>query len=1580
MGAHTPVSAPHCRQFSEGGPSPTSLPTLRVGHGCSHPGLGPALQTVQWRRTLPHLPAYLAGGPWVLTPRPGPLTADSSVKADPPPPPSLPCGWAMGAHTPAWAPHCRQFSEGGPSPTSLPTLRVGHGCSHPGLGPALQTVQWRRTLPHLPAYLVGGPWVLTPRPRPRTADISVKADPPPPPCLPCGWAMGAHTPAWAPHCRQFSEGGPSPTSLPTLRMGHGCSHPGLGPALQTVQWRRTLPHLPAYLAGGPWVLTPRPRPRTAYSSEKADPPLPPCLPCGWAIGAHTPASARTADSSVKTDPPPPPCLPCEWAMGAHTQAWAPHCRQFSEGGPSPTSLPTLRVGHGCPHPGLGPALQTVEWRRPTPTSLPTLRVGHGCSHPASAPHCRQFSEGGPSPTSLNTLRVGHGCSHPGLGPALQTVQWRRTLPHLPAYLAGGPWVLTPRPRPRTADSSVKADPPPPPCLPCGWAMGAHTPAWAPHCRQFSEGGPSPTSLPNLRVGHGCSHPSLHPALQTVQWRRTLPHLPAYLAGGPWVLTPRTRPRTADSSVKAEPPPPPCLPCGWAMGAHTPAWAPHCRQFSEGGPSPTSLPTLRVGHGCSHPALGPGTADSSVKADPPPPPCLPCGWATGAHTPASAPHCRQFSEGGPSPTSLPTLRVGHGCSHHGLGPALQTVQWRRTLPHLPAYLAGGPWVLTPRPRPRTADSSVKADPPPPPCLPCGWAMGAHTPSSALHCRQFSEGGPSPTSLPTLRVGHGCSHPGLGPALQTVQWRRTLPHLPAYFADGPWVLTPRSGPRTADSSVKADPPPPPCLPCGWAMDAHIPASAPHCRQLSEGDPPPPPCLPCGWAMGAHTRPRPRTADSSVKADPPPPPWIPCGWAMGAHTPASAPHCRQFSEGGPSPTSLPTLRVGHGCSHPGLSPHCRQFSGGGPTPTSLPTLGVGYGCSHPGLGPALQTVQWRRTLPHLPAYLAGGPWMPTSRPPPRTADSSVKADPPPPPCLPCRWAMGVHIPTLAPHCRQFSEGGPSPTSLPNLRVGHGCSHPGLRPALQTVQWRRTLPHLPAYIAGGPWVLTPRPRPRTADSLVKADPPPPPCLPCGWAMGAHTPAWAPHCRQFSEGGPSPTSLPTLRVGHGCSHPGLGPALQTVQWRRTIPHLPAYLAGGPWVLTPRPRPHTADSSVKADPPPPPCLPCGWAMGAHTQASAPHCRQFSEGGPSPTSLPTLRVGHECSHPGLGPALHTVQWRRTLPHLPAYLAGGPWVLTPRPRPSTAYSSVKADPPPPPCLPCGWAMGAHTPAWAPHCRQCSEGGPSPTSLPTLLVGYGCSHPGLGPALQTVQWRRTLPHLPAYLAGGPWVLTPRPQPALQTVKWRRTHPHLPAYLAGGLWVLTPRPWSRTADSSVKADPPPPPCLPCGWAMGAHTPAWAPHCRQFSEGGPSPTSLPTLRVGHGCSHPGLGPALQTVQWRRTLPHLPAYLAGGPWVLTPKPRPRTADSSVKADPPPPPCLPCGWAMGAHTPAWAPHCWQFSEGGPSPTSLPTLRVGHGCSHPGLSPHCRQLSGGGPTPTSLPTLRVGYGCSHPGLGPALQTVQ
>ena len=2146
MGAHTQAWAPHCRQFSEGGPSPTSLPTLRVGHGCSHPGLGPALQTVQWRRTLPHLPAYLAGGPWVLTPRPRPRTADSSVKADPPPPPCLPCGWAMGAHTPASAPHCRQFSEGGPSPTSLPTLRVGHGCSHPGLGPALQTVQWRRTLPHLPAYLAGGPWVLTPglgpalqtvqwrrtlphlpaylaggpwvltpRPRPRTADSSVKADPPPPPCLPCGWAMGAHTPASAPHCRQFSEGGPSPTSLPTLRVGHGCSHPGLGPALQTVQWRRTLPHLPAYLAGGPWVLTPRPRPRTADSSVKADPPPPPCLPCGWAMGAHTPASAphcrqfseggpsptslptlrvghgcshpglgpalqtvqwrrtlphlpaylaggpwvltprprpRTADSSVKADPPPPPCLPCGWAMGAHTPASAPHCRQFSEGGPSPTSLPTLRVGHGCSHPGLSPHCRQFSEGGPSPTSLPTLRVGHGCSHPglgpalqtvqwrrtlphlpaylaggpwvltprprprtadssvkadpppppclpcgwamgahtpASAPHCRQFSEGGPSPTSLPTLRVGHGCSHPGLGPALQTVQWRRTLPHLPAYLAGGPWVLTPRPRPRTADSSVKADPPPPPCLPCGWAMGAHTPASAPHCRQFSEGGPSPTSLPTLRVGHGCSHPGLGPALQTVQWRRTLPHLPAYLAGGPphpshphcrqfseggpsptslptlrvgHGCSPRPGPRTADSSVKADPPPPPCLPCGWAMGAHTPASAPHCRQFSEGGPSPTSLPTLRVGHGCSHPGLGPAlqtvqwrrrlpcgwamgahtpasaphcrqfseggpsptslptlrvghgcshpglgpalqtvqwrrtlphlpaylaggpwvltprprprTADSSVKADPPPPPCLPCGWAMGAHTPASAPHCRQFSEGGPSLTSLPTLRVGHGCSHPGLGPALQTVQWRRTLPHLPAYLAGGPWVLTPRPRPRTADSSVKADPPPPPCLPCGWAMGAHTPASAPHCRQFSEGGPSPTSLPTLRVGHGCSHPGLGPALQTVQWRRTLPHLPAYLAGGPWVLTPKPRPRTADSSVKADPPPPPCLPCGWAMGAHTPASAPHCRQFSEGGPSPTslptlrvghgcshpglgpalqtvqwrrtlPHLPAYLAGGPWVltpKPGPRTADSSVKADPPPPPCLPCGWAMGAHTPASAPHCRQFSEGGPSPTSLPTLRVGHGCSHPGLgpalqtvqwrrtlphlpaylaggpwvltprprprtadssvkadpppppclpcgwamgahtpasAPHCRQFSEGGPSPTSLPTLRVGHGCSHPGLGPALQTVQWRRTLPHLPAYLAGGPWVLTPRPRPRTADSSVKADPPPPPCLTCGWAMGAHtqasaptaaqtvqwrrtlphlpaylageggpsptsLPTLrvgahtpasAPHCRQFSEGGPSPTSLPTLRVGHGCSHPGLGPALQTVQWRRTLPHLPAYLAGGPWVLTPRPqpawaycsshpglgpalqtvqwrrtlphlpaylaggpwvltprpRPRTADSSVKADPPPPPCLPCGWAMGAHTPASAPHCRQFSEGGPSPTSLPTLRVGHGCSHPGLGPALQTVQWRRTLPHLPAYLAGGPWVLTPRPRPRTADSSVKADPPPPPCLPCGWAMGAHTPAWAPHCRQFSEGGPSPTSLPTLRVGHGCSHPGLGPALQTVQWRRTLPHLPAYLAGGPWVLTPRPRPRTADSSVKADPPPPPCLPCGWAMGAHTPASAPHCRQFSEGGPSPTSLPTLRVGHGCSHPGLGPALQTVQWRRTLPHLPAYLAGGPWVLTPRPRPrtadssvkadpppppclpcgwalpgprtacgwamgahtpasaphcrqfseggpsptslptlrvmgahtpasALQTVQWRRTLPHLPAYLAGGPWVLTPRPRPRTADSSVKADPPPPPCLPCGWAMGAHTPASAPHCRQFSEGGPSPTSLPTLRVGHGCSHPGLGPALQTVQWRRTLPHLPAYLAGGPWVLTPRPRPRTADSSVKADPPPPPCLPCGWAMGAHTPASAPHCRQFSEGGPSPTSLPTLRVGHGCSHPGLGPalqtvqwrrtlphlpaylaggpwvltprpqpgpalqsglsHPDQFSEGGPSPTSLPTLRVGHGCSHPGLGPALQTVQ
>ena len=879
-GCSHPGLDPHCRQFSEGGPSPTSLPTLRVGLGCSHLGLGPALRTVQWRRTLR---------------------------------------------------------------TSLPTLRVGLGCSHPGLSPTLQTVQWRRTLPHLPAYLAGGPWVLIPRPRPGRTDSSVKADPPPSPCLPCGWVMGAHTPASAPHCRQFSEGGPSPTSLPTLRVGHGCSHPSLGPALQTVQWRPILPHLPAYLAGGPWVLTP----------------------------------------------------------------------------------------------------------------------------PPSAPHCRQFSEGGPSPTSLPTLRVGHGCSHPGLGPALQTVQWRRTLPHLPAYLAGGPWVLTPRPRPRTADISVKADPPPPPCLPCGWAMGAHTPSSAPHCRQFSEGGPSPTSLPTLRVGHGCSHPGLGPALQTVQWRRTLLHLPAYLAGGPWVITPQPRPRTADSSVKADPPLPPCLPWGWAMGAHTPA---------------------------------------------------------------STPPCREFSEGGPSPTSLPTLRVGHGCSHPGLGPALQTVQWRRTLPHLPAYLAGGPWVLTPRPRPRTAESSVKADPPPPPCLPCGWAMGAHTPASALHCRQFSEGGPSPTTLPTLRVGHGCSHPGLDPALQRVQWRRTLPHPPAYLAGGPWVLTPRPRPRTADSSVKADPPPPPCLPCGWAMVAH--------------------------------------------------------------TPASAPHCRQFSEGGPSPTSLPTLRVG-------------------------------LGCSHPGRGPALQTVQWRRTLPHLPAYLAGGPWVLTPRPRPRTADISVKADPPPPPCLPCGWAMGAHTPASAPHCRQFSEGGPSPTSLPTLREGHGCSHPGLGPTLQTVQWRRTLPHPPAYLEGGPWVLTPLPRPHTADSSVKADPPPPPCLPWGWAMGANTPASAPHCRQFSEGGPSPTSLPTLREGHGCSHPGLGPTLQTVQWRRTLPHPPAYLEGGPWVLTPLPRPHTADSSVKADPPPPPCLPWGWAMGANTPASAPHCRQFSEGGPSPTSLPTLRVGHGC---------------------------------------------------------------------------------------------------------------------------------------------------------------------------------------------------------------------------------------------------------------------------------------------------------------------------------------------------------------------
>ena len=236
----------------------------------------------------------------MLTPLPRPRTVDSSVKADPPPTPCLPCGSR----------------------------------------------------------------VLTPRPLPRTADSSVKADPPPPPCLSYGWAMGAHTPGSAPHCRQFSEGGPSPTSLPTLRVGHGCSHPGISPALQTVQWRRTLPHLPAYLAGGPWVLIPRPRPRTADSSVKADPPPPPCLSCGWAMGAHTPAWPRTADSSVKADPPPPPCLPCGWAMGAHTPASAPHCRQFTldpqgrqgVGGGSPTSLPNLRVGHGCSHPCLGPAL------------------------------------------------------------------------------------------------------------------------------------------------------------------------------------------------------------------------------------------------------------------------------------------------------------------------------------------------------------------------------------------------------------------------------------------------------------------------------------------------------------------------------------------------------------------------------------------------------------------------------------------------------------------------------------------------------------------------------------------------------------------------------------------------------------------------------------------------------------------------------------------------------------------------------------------------------------------------------------------------------------------------------------------------------------------------------------------------------------------------------------------------------------------------------------------------------------------------------------------------------------------------
>ena len=390
-----------------------------------------------------------------------------------------------------------------------------------------------------------------------------------------------------------------------------------------------------------------------------------------------------------------------------------------------------------------------------------------------------------------------------------------------------------------------------------------------------------------------------------------------------------------------------------------------------------------------------------------------------------------------------------------------------------------------------------------------------------------------------------------------------------------------------------------------------------------------------------------------------------------------------------------------------------------------------------------------------------------------------------------------------RRFSEVGPSPTSLSTLRVGHECSHPGLGPALQTVQWSWTLPHLPVYLAGGPRVLPPGPRPRTADSSVKVDPPPPPCLPCGWATSAHTRASAPHCKQFSEGGPSLTSLLTLRVGHECSYPGLGPAL-------------------------------VDSSMKLDPPPPPCLPCGWATSAHTRASAPHCRQFSEVGPSPTSLPTLRVGHQCSHPGLGPALQRVQWSWTLPHLP-------W---------------------------GWAMSAHTRASAPHCRQFSEGGPSPTSLPTV-------------------------------GGGPRVLPPRPRP-------------------------------RTADSSVKLDPPPPPCLPCGWATSAPTPA--PHCKQFSEGGPSLTSLPTSRVGHECSHPDLGSALQTVQWRWTLPHLPAYLAGGPRVLPPRPRPRTADSSVKVDPPSPPCLPCGWATSAPTPASAPHCRQFSEGGPSNTSLPTSRV------------------------------------------------
>ena len=150
----------------------------------------------------------------------------------------------------------------------------------------------------------------------------------------------------------------------------------------------------------------------------------------------------------------------------------------------------------------------------------------------------------------------------------------------------------------------------------------------------------------------------------------------------------------------DPPSPPYLPCRWAMDADILTSALHCRHFSEGGPSLTSLSTLRDGHECWHPDLGP--------------------------------HCRQFSECGPSLISLYTLRAGHEC--YTSTPARTADSSVKVDPPSPPYLPCRHWVVTHRPQLCTANSSVKVvGLPSPPCLPCGWAMGGNTPTSALHCR-------------------------------------------------------------------------------------------------------------------------------------------------------------------------------------------------------------------------------------------------------------------------------------------------------------------------------------------------------------------------------------------------------------------------------------------------------------------------------------------------------------------------------------------------------------------------------------------------------------------------------------------------------------------------------------------------------------------------------------------------------------------------------------------------------------------------------------------------------------------------------